>query len=579
MISRLSSLAGKTYAAKLLPRAIIMRTVESALLTFVYLMLYPVLDGVFKKTISLDTTLTITAGIAICYALRMVLFHISANMIYESIFTLAGALRLRLTNHLRHLPLGSMGKDYLARVKSALTDDLQIIAQLAGSLLGFFVSALTLPLFITIGLAFINPKLALSLCFSTLCAIPLLWAVNRFVAKHGSEHFACMSKASARLVEYVLGIKVLKSYGLTGARFGQLEQALHRTKKEIIHLETGAIILLLAAIVVVELGTPLLLLYGTYSILGGTLDAATLIFSLILAVRYYAPVREALALSTEFQYMSAALDRIAAIFDTPLQPETENPKTPENNQIVFHDVSFSYENDAPPALKKATLTIPEGSMTALVGPSGAGKTTVTNLIARFWDVTDGKITLGGVDIRDMRNEDLMAHISIVFQDVILFHDTIMENIRMGNPAATDEQVFDAARRARCHEFVLRLPEGYDSMAGEDGCRLSGGEKQRISIARALLKDAPIILLDEATASVDPSAEKDIQEAFAALARNKTVVVIAHKLSTIADAGQIIVFDGGRIVETGLHADLLAKNGLYKTLWDNQTAAARWQAAA
>lgn len=579
MINRLIRLAGDNQASKNLPLAIAIRTAESALLTAVYLMLYPVLTNLFDESLTASLVLTITAAIAACYALRMVLFHISANLIYKSIFRLTGALRLRLADHLRRLPLGSMGKDYLARVKSAMTDDLQIIGQLSGSLLGFFVSAITLPIFITIGLAFINWKLAIALCLSTLLALPLLMAVNRFVSRHGNEHLACMSRASACLVEYVLGIKVLKSYGLTGARFGQLEQALDSTKKEMIKLEIGAIILLFSTIVVVELGAPLLLLYGTYSVLKGTIDPATLVFSLILAVRYYAPVREALALSTEFQYLSAALDRIAEIFDVPHQTESTTPQSPNGNDIIFHDVSFAYGNTNSSALQNINLVIPEGSMTALVGPSGAGKTTITNLIARFWDVTGGKITLGGVDLRDMKTNDLMDKISIVFQDVILFHDSILENIRMGNPAATDEQVMDAARRARCHDFIMRLPEGYLSLAGEGGCRLSGGEKQRISIARALLKDAPIILLDEATASVDPSAEKEIQEAFAALAKDKTIVVIAHKLSTIADAGQIVVLDGGKIAEIGHHHDLFARNGLYKKLWDNQNAAARWQAAA
>lgn len=579
MITRLIRLAGDNDAAKNLPMATLIRAGESLCLTIAFLLLYPALQHLFAGTLTFNLIAAIAGGIALCYLLRMVLFHISAKLIYKSVFTLSGALRLRLANHLRHLALGSMQKDYLSRVKSALTDDLQIVSQLSGSLLGFFISAFTLPLFITIGLALINWKLAIALCISTIVSLPVLALLNRFIKHHGHDHFESLSSTSARLLEYVLGIKVLKSYGLTGQRFEQLESALTDTKKKILHLELGAIALLLATIVVVELGFPLLLLYGTYSALNGSIDAATLMFSLILAMRFYAPVQDALSLSTEFQYLNTALDRIDTIFAVKPQGESENPKVAKGHAIAFHDVSFAYNEGDAPALSGITLSIPEGSTTALVGPSGAGKTTITNLIARFWDVSGGRITLGGTDIRDMRMDDLMANISIVFQDVILFHDTIIENIRMGNPAASDEQVMDAARKAKCHDFILRLPQGYLSMAGEGGCRLSGGEKQRISIARALLKDAPVILLDEATASVDPSAEKDIQEAFAALAQNKTLIVIAHKLSTVIGADQIIVMDGGRIAEAGKHQGLLTANGLYKTLWDNQNAAARWQAAA
>lgn len=578
MISRLIKLAGDSAPAKSLPVAALVRALESLLLAGIYMLLYPTLQKLFAGTIDASFIAAVTLTMAACYGLRMVLFHISAKMIYRSVYTLVGVLRLRLADHLRRVPLGGMQKDYLARVRSAMTDDLQVVGQLAGSLLGFFVSAVALPLFITVGLAIVNWKLALALCLSTLLAMPVLAALNRFVTRHGHDHFESVSGTSGRLLEYVLGIKVLKSYGLTGQKFTQLETALTDTKKKILHLELGSIGLLLAATVVVELGFPVLLLFGTYAALNGTIDAATVLFSLILAVRFYAPVQDALSLSTEFQYLNTAIDRIGHIFDVKPQTEPETSGTPSGFDIEFDNVSFSYGDDAP-ALSDINLAIREGGMTALVGPSGAGKTTITNLIARFWDVSSGAIRIGGVDIRDMSSAGLMANIGIVFQDVILFHDTIMENIRMGNPAASDADVIDAARRARCHDFILRMPEGYRSMAGEGGCRLSGGEKQRISIARALLKDAPVILLDEATASVDPTAEREIQEAFSALAKNKTVVVIAHKLSTITHADQIVVLDGGRIVETGRHDDLLALGGLYKTLWDNQNAAARWQAAA
>ena len=226
-----------------------------------------------------------------------------------------------------------------------------------------------------------------------------------------------------------------------------------------------------------------------------------------------------------------------------------------------------------------SCVIPEKSVTALVGPSGSGKSTMTNLVARFWDVERGTVRIGGVDVKNMPAKDLMSMISIVFQDVMLFDDTVMENIRIARPEASDEDVYQASQLAYCHEFILRLPKGYDTMVGEAGSRLSGGEKQRISIARALLKNAPIVLLDEATASVDPSSERHIQKAFKVLSDNKTVIMIAHKLSTITHADQIIVLDNGRIIERGAHGELLDRDGLYAELWEKQRRASEWRGIA
>lgn len=562
-------------AGRMLPVAVAMRVGESLLLALVYLSLYPVLVRLFDGTLDTPFIVMMTAFLLLCYGLRFVLFRLSARAIYDSLFSLAGALRLRIAEHLRHVPLGYFQRDRLAPVKSVLTEDMKIIGQSSGSLLGFFVSAISLPVFITLGLALVDWRLAAAMCASTVLCFPLYMLIQGFVRKYGRRHFDSISASSSRLLEYILGIKVLKSYGLTGARFRQLEDALTHTKKSVLVLELGAIALLVVATVMVELSFAVLLAYGTYALLGGSIGPAALMFSLILAVRFYAPVQEALSLSTEFQYLNSAMDRVADILSIRRQ-ESGAQAAPARYDIAFEDVSFSYDEGKGQALDKVSLAVPQGTMTALVGPSGAGKSTVANLIARFWDVEAGRVTVGGRDVRDMALPELMKNISIVFQDVVLFQDTLRENIRMARPEATDDEVIAAARQANCHEFIRALPYGYDTMAGEGGCRLSGGEKQRISIARALLKNAPIVLLDEATASVDPSAERDIQKSFAALARNKTLIVIAHKLSTIVHADQILVLDGGRVVQRGRHEELVAQDGLYRTLWENQAAARDWQ---
>ena len=245
--------------------------------------------------------------------------------------------------------------------------------------------------------------------------------------------------------------------------------------------------------------------------------------------------------------------------------------------IGFEHVSFAYENGNP-ILKDVSFSIPQGSMTAIVGPSGGGKTTITRLIARFWDVQEGSITIGGHDVKEFTCDSLLKNMSMVFQNVYLFHDTIENNIKFGCPDATHEQVVEAAKKACCHDFISALPQGYDTVIGEGGSTLSGGEKQRISIARAMLKDAPIILLDEATASVDPENEVHLQQAISALVKNKTLIVIAHRLSTIRDADQILVVDNGKIVEKGVHAELIQQKGIYQNFWNIRQKARNWKLA-
>ena len=267
-----------------------------------------------------------------------------------------------------------------------------------------------------------------------------------------------------------------------------------------------------------------------------------------------------------------ALQRTRAVMDTPVLPEPAASKAvPEHADIAFESVNFTYEGAPQPALRNCSVTIPERTLTAIVGPSGSGKSTLVHLIPRLWDVDEGTVRIGGVDVRDLSGADLHARVAMVFQDVVLFSGTIRENILVGRRDAGEEEMIAAAQRAQAHDFIAALPDGYDTVLGEDGCTLSGGERQRVSIARALLKDAPIVLLDEATASVDPAAEAEIQRAIDELVRGKTVVVIAHRLRTIQRAGQIIVLKEGAVDDTGTHAELLERRGLYHRLWSLQSA--------
>jgi ATP-binding cassette subfamily B protein len=315
------------------------------------------------------------------------------------------------------------------------------------------------------------------------------------------------------------------------------------------------------------------MLCGGWLLTKGELSPFFYLVFLLVALNIYQPIMVIFSFIADFARTNRSAERIRELNkERPLQEPSCDCK-PQGTDIVFENVFFSYGEKE--VLHDISLKIPAKSLTALVGPSGSGKSTITRLVARFWDVDRGEITLGGIPITQMKTDTLLSKISMVFQDVYLFHDTIEENIRMGKPDATHEEIVAAAKTAACHNFISLLPDGYDTMVGEGGSTLSGGEKQRISIARALLKNAPVVLLDEATASLDPENEVLIQQAISALVADKTVIVIAHRLQSISNADQIIVLDNGRIAEAGMHDELLKEDGIYARLWQEQSSAGSW----
>ncbi len=318
------------------------------------------------------------------------------------------------------------------------------------------------------------------------------------------------------------------------------------------------------------------LVAGVYLVLDGDLGVAELLALLVLAVRFTEPIAETAVLGSTLRTAGAALDRVAGLLAEPTLPRPDRPAVPVGNTVEFEDVHFGY--DGKQVLSGVSMTLAEGTMTALVGPSGAGKTTVSKLVPRFWDVDSGVVRVGGVDVRDIDPEVLMSRVSIVFQDVYLFQGSILDNIRVGRPGADDAEVRRAARLAGVDEIVHRLPDGWDAQVGEGGALLSGGERQRVSIARAILKDAPIVLLDEATASLDPENERAVQDALSALSAGRTLLVIAHRLGTVAAADQILFLDRGRVTERGTHAELVASGGAYASFWTERNKAQDWSLA-
>lgn len=377
--------------------------------------------------------------------------------------------------------------------------------------------------------------------------------------------------ASSQIQEYLEGIKIIKSYGLSGERFQTLNKALLAMKKTAIKVELASGILVQCASIILQASLGITIFIGTVLITGGRIELYPLLVLLLFSTQIYGPILSILSQLTSLFHLGTVTKRMRTLLTTPaMEGEEQDIK---DYDIELKQVTFAYGKED--VIKNVSAKINTGSITALVGPSGSGKSTLAKLIVRFWDVDKGAVTIGGKDLKQIEPEHLMRSVSFVFQDVTLFNDTVFNNIRIGNMNASDDQVVSAAKAAHCDEFIRRLPEGYDTILGENGSTLSGGERQRISIARALLKNAPIILLDEATASLDPENEVLIQQAIARLVEGKTVIMIAHRLRTVVDADQILVLNEGKLVEQGTHKELIEQKGLYSKLFYIQQESLGW----
>lgn len=492
---------------------------------------------------------------------------------YEEGYDLCAEGRREIAAHMRKLPMGFYNSRDPGDIGAYIVSDYANIEQMVTHLVPQFFGALTMPLVALGSLAFFNWRLALVGAL----VIPLSWPIakltNHIVRANGIKHQKTKVAAASRMIEYIQGIKLIKAFNLSGTRFERLEKAFRQLKTDSIRLEAAAGPTMIAATAMLNMGLILIMLMGLSLMFAGSLPMPIYIMFLVIGTRIYEPLMHALMFLAELNYMQLGVERVEELRRAPLLEEG-NASPAGDFGIEMRHVYFSYHNV--PVLRDCSLRIPPKSLTALVGPSGSGKTTITRLIARFWDADSGEITIGGRNVKNRGTDELLSGISMVFQDVYLFNDTIYNNIRLGREDASEEEIVAAARTAMCHDFIERLPEGYRTLVGEGGSRLSGGEKQRISIARAVLKNAPIVLLDEATASLDPENEVYIQRAIDDLVKDRTVVVIAHRLNTIRRADKIIVIDGGRVAEEGTHEQLLAAGGLYMDMWNEQQRVKHWK---
>jgi ATP-binding cassette subfamily B protein len=503
--------------------------------------------------------------LVLCFIIRAVCSTVGYIRIITSSYRITSGSRLIIGEHFRHLPMGFFTRKDLGALSNTILQDTNLLDFLFSHFLIPLISGLLLPIFIGCILAVLDFRLLALAVTPIFLAIPILILALRIIRKRGEKHLASIDKTDSAVLEYIQGIRIMKSYGLLGEQNEKLLKLVTDLSRQAMITETkatGTGFLFAAA---VDLGLVLLLAVAPVLYNSGHITGVTAVIFLVIACRFYIPFMDLMQFSILSQYTINGAKRIDAIMQIPHLSRPDNQQVAVKHDILFSNVNFAYQETD--VLRNINFHAPEKSMTALVGPSGSGKTTITNLMARFWDNYQGEIRIGGVELRQMDPEKLLGMFAFVFQDVYLFSDTILNNIWVGNRTASQEDVLEAARKAHCHEFISRLPERYETKVGEGGSTLSGGEKQRISIARAMLKDAPIVVLDEATTSLDPVNEKLIQDAVATLVRSKTLIVIAHRLNTIKEARQIVVLDKGVVVECGSHDELLSRIGCYRVMWD------------
>jgi ATP-binding cassette subfamily B protein len=490
---------------------------------------------------------------------------------FRKAYSVSAEGRTELAEHLRKLPLGYLTGRDPGDLANMLMGDFALLEHSVSHSVPQLIGALVMPVLALTGLCFLDWRMALAMFAALPVALGVFAGSTKIVRALGSRHMRAKINAGNRLQEYLYGIRVIKAYNLTGTRFERLERSFRELMRQSIRLEGWVGPFVMLAIACMRAGLTIMVLVGVHLLTGGKLDLFVFVAFLIVGSRIFDPLTLALIQFAELRYSEQAGERILNLYREPEMGGTQAP--PDSSTIAFDNVSFGYHDE--PVLHGVSARMEPGTLTALVGPSGSGKSTMLKLAARFYDPGEGTVRLGGEPMTSMDPERLFRRLSMVFQDVYLFQDTIRNNIRFGREGATDEEVVEAAKAACCHEFIAALPQGYDTPVGEGGCTLSGGEKQRISIARAFLKNAPIVLLDEATASLDPENERDVQKAIDHLIEGRTVIVVAHRLKTICRADRIIVLDKGAIAESGTHEELLAADGLYARMWKLQQESAGW----
>lgn len=526
--------------------------------------------------LNVDTIWLVLLAMIVCVFGRF-LFSYLRSITQESVgYEATAKERICLGDILKRVSLGFFSKNNMGELSSAVTTDLSFMEMFATNMINTVINGYITVVVMILCLCIYSPLAGFISFAGMLFSALFLHLLERQSKKNAPFHQKAQDAMVESSIEYLRGMQIVKAFKQEGISLGGIKQTYHDAKYINIKIEKEYMpgnCMHLFSLKAATVGIVAISAWLTYT---GKMDVATMLMMDMFSFTLFGSIESVNNAAHVLQIIDVTLDKLERIKSVKFIDEDGEDKVLTSTEIQFENVSFGYDKKT--ILKNVNFIIPEGSTTAIVGPSGSGKTTICNLIARFYDVNSGAIRVGGINVKEMTCDSLLGNISMVFQKVYLFHDTIENNNRFGNPQATKEQIIEAAKKARCHEFIMQLPNGYQTIIGEGGSTLSGGEKQRISIARAILKDAPIIILDEATASVDPENEHLIQQAISELTVGKTVIVIAHRLATIEHADQILVVDGGEIVQKGTHKELISQAGLYQKFINIRQQAEGWSIA-
>ncbi|MDQ0362250.1 ABC transporter ATP-binding protein [Breznakia pachnodae] len=571
-IKKFFAFAGKQKQR--LQRALLVNVISSFFQALQLVALSIVLQAVVRNEVTMTTVWT-SLGIMLVSIVGVIIFgHNSRMNDIEASFDMCSDKRIEIGERMKYMPMGYFNANSLGSITATLTntmEDLQNIAPrvMENTMHGFIHGGI-----ITIMILFVDWRMSVIIVLGVL----LFLCVNRMMQKKSSKASPIRVEAQRSLVgailEYVQGMGVVRAFDLVNDANKTIDRAIEHCENQNVSMEFAFIPFMFVQSTVLKFVSVVIIISSLLFYLNGSMTLENCMLMMVASFLVFSKIEQAGSMSALLRSIDIGMDKIEEINQSPTIDIDGKDITPTSFTIEGKDVQFAYGNKV--IIQKESFIIPEKTTTAIVGPSGSGKTTLCNLIARFWDVNEGSITIGGHDVKKYTLDSLLANISMVFQNVYLFNDSIINNIRFGKPDATKEEVIEAAKKACCHDFIEALPEGYDTIIGEGGATVSGGEKQRISIARAILKDAPIIILDEATANVDPENESRLQMAIEELTKNKTIIMIAHRLKTVQNANQILVLDEGHIVQRGTHDELMKNKGIYSDFIKVREQAIGWK---
>lgn len=522
--------------------------------------LWIVFTDLTQKTVGTHTALKALAVMLVCIAGSFITAHLASQNFCAANFGMAGQKRAIVGDHMRHLPMGFFNEKNLGNITGIMTNTLDTVQTFGGMLYQVVLGGLSFSVMICIMMFILDWHLGLLTLLTIGLFCGSMELLQRYVRATADRHTAAQENIVSAVLEYVQGIGVVRAFSLLDSAEGRLTEAIATCERENVAFELACMRFAVLQTVVSKAASVAMCLLSCLLYLQGSMPGGVALTMIVGSFMMFSRLEMSGAYSSILRTLEVAMSRVDQTLATQPMGDGAGKTLATSLDITADHVSFGYGSTR--VIDDVSFSIPAGTSCAIVGPSGSGKTTMARLIERFWDVDSGTITLGGTNVKDYQVDALLSNFSTVFQGVFLFDDTIENNIKFGSPHATHEQVVDAARRACCDEFIQALPEGYNTRLGENGATLSGGERQRLSIARAILKDAPIVVLDEATANVDPENELELQRAVVELTRSKTVIMIAHRLKTVTHADQILVMDQGKIVQRGTHAQLMEQGGLY-----------------